>query len=262
MIEIDEPRTWRDLQTLVARLLTEVGVSAAVEKPIRTARGRVTVDVWAEDAGATPAQIYLVECKQWRARVPKTVVHSFRTVVGDSGANWGAIVSAGGFQKGAFAAAAYSNVRLLTWGEFQLLFARRWFYRYFMPALTTASGPLFEYTEPINSRISRKADALDRERRERFEQLREEYIGLMAVCVFFKADLMSVPDAGSQAPPALRGGFTLPLRSWLTGGLVSGPIAFPAEVLDALSLRGLLSVIADLSSKALSEFDSVFGERA
>jgi hypothetical protein len=60
---------------------------------------------------ATPSQVYAIECKNWRKKVPRSVVHGFRTVVGDSGANWGAIVSLHGFQSGAYEAARYSNVR-------------------------------------------------------------------------------------------------------------------------------------------------------
>ena len=83
MIDTNEPASWRDLQNAVARILREAGVATTVEKVIPTARGNVSIDVWAHDSAATPAQTYLVECKKWRARVPQTVVHAFRTVVGD-----------------------------------------------------------------------------------------------------------------------------------------------------------------------------------
>ena len=146
MIDGDEPSSWRDLQERVARILREAGVATAVEKVIKTARGEVSIDVWAHDSSATPAQTYLLECKRWRARVPQTVVHAFRTVVGDSGANWGAIISAAGFQKGARGAAQYSNVRLLSWPEFQTLFAERWFEHHFVRVIAEESDPLVEYT--------------------------------------------------------------------------------------------------------------------
>ncbi|MEA2557979.1 MAG: restriction system protein [Actinomycetota bacterium] len=38
-----------------------------------------------------------------------------------------------GFQAGAIEAAAYSNVRLLTWIEFQAMFALRWTNHYMVP---------------------------------------------------------------------------------------------------------------------------------
>jgi len=156
----DMPASWRDLQGYVARILSECGVATAIEKVVKTARGKVEIDVWAHDSSSTPPQTYLVECKRWRDAVPQTVVHAFRTVVGDSGANWGAIVSSNGFQSGAYEAARYSNVRLLSWLEFQNLFAESWFEHYFCRLVGEKCDPLVEYTEPINSRIFKKADIL------------------------------------------------------------------------------------------------------
>jgi len=57
----------------------------------------------------------LVECKYWKRPIPQTVVHAFRTVVADSGANVGLIVSLNGFQAGADSAALLSNVHLIDW---------------------------------------------------------------------------------------------------------------------------------------------------
>jgi hypothetical protein len=53
-------------------------------------------------------------------------VHSFRTVIADMGADVGIIISANGFQRGAMAAAALTNIRLMTWEEFQQAFETRW----------------------------------------------------------------------------------------------------------------------------------------
>ncbi len=58
--------------------------------------------------------------------MPKTVVHAFRTVVTDDGANIGFMISRSGFQKGAYEAAEKSNVHLVDWYEFQALFLERW----------------------------------------------------------------------------------------------------------------------------------------
>ncbi len=154
------PDTWIELQIRVARILSECNVDTAVEKLVELARGQAEIDVWAHDPSSTPAQTYLIECKRWKEAVPQAVVHAFRTVVGDSGANWGAIISSNGFQRGAYQAAEYSNVRLLTWNEFQELFATSWFTRYFCSVIRKEFDPLVEYTEPINSRIFRKADLL------------------------------------------------------------------------------------------------------
>lgn len=260
-IEEDAPASWRELQERVARILRESGVTASVEKRIQTARGEVSVDVWAHDSAATPTQTYLVECKRWQARVPQAVVHGFRTVVGDSGANWGAIISCAGFQKGALAAAEYSNVRLLTWDEFQDLFAERWFSQYFVRQVANTTGALIEYTEPANSRVFRKADSLSTDQRQVFQGLRKAHFALGAFCSLITAEALGAfrlimgEDAAISIP-------RLPLRSSLSWRLDTIVPALPAPILDADSYRGLLQSVTTEAAKAVAQFDAAFGERA
>lgn len=99
----------------------------AIEKEITTARGIVNVDVFVEDATKLPHLIYICECKYWESQIPKSVVHSFRTVVTDFGAHVGYLISKKGFQSGAYDAASNSNVMLLSWDEFQQLFLDAWY---------------------------------------------------------------------------------------------------------------------------------------
>jgi len=261
MIEHDEPPTWHELQSRVARIIHEAGCNTAVEKVIRTVRGKVSVDVWAYDSAATPSQTYLIECKRWRARVPQTVVHAFRTVVGDSGANWGAIISAAGFQKGARVAAQYSNVRLLSWAEIQELFAPRWYSNHFLPKIEEATRPLREYTEPLNSRIFRKADRLKKHRRQEYRRLREAYQEFGTLCMGIIDSAFGWPIKALAADPAtLMPG--LPLRHALKSRLNLPRIAVPVRILDAQSYRSLLESIVGESQVAIAQFDEVFGERA
>jgi restriction system protein len=254
MIDIDEPDGWRAFQDWVSKTLRETGVVTEVEKEIDTARGVVVVDVWAHDPSGVPPQTYIIECKQWRSRVPKTIVHAFRSVVGDSGAHWGAVVSAKGFQRGAYQAARYSNVRLLTWLEFQELFEGRWFERYFLPTLTENTDALIEYTEPINTRISRKADALPADRLEQFWRLREKYLNLSAVVILCQAPAFRLLEDVEVRN-------RLPLRSHVKGLIESGS-KLPDSILDAPSLRSILEAILDEAAVAIAEFDTVFGGRA
>ena len=125
LIEGDAPTRWQELESKVAQILGECGYEVEVQKNVQLARGDVNIDVWADDHGS-PSNIIAVECKHWSTAVTKNVVHAFRTVVGDSGANTGLIVSSAGFQDGAVEAAAYSNVRLVDWDEFQEMFVARW----------------------------------------------------------------------------------------------------------------------------------------
>lgn len=257
-IDMIPPPNWRALQESVATILRESGVNAEVEKTIQTARGEVTVDVFAHDADATPDQTYLIECKRWRTRVPQTVVHSFQSVVDNAGANWGAIVSLSGFQRGAVTAARYSNVRLLTWPEFHDTFAPKWFEAFFTKTVFDITDPLIEYNEPINSRIFRKADALPRNKRNSFIKLRERHHGLYIMCTMLSFLGLRPPtfaNADRVAPIAL------PLRSTLASAI--GPRAvIPPQIVDATSYRELIAAIKVEVDAAVAEFDGLFGERA
>ncbi len=254
MIEGGPPEHWRDLQDVVARILRESGLDAETDHPIDTVRGAVNIDVIARDKDATPESVYLCECKHWARAVPKNVVHGFRTVVADSGANVGIVISSAGFQSGAVEAAAHSNLRLLGWDDFQELFADRWFQRYMAPTLREEVDPLVEYTEPINSRIFGKADALPPNGRERFKVLRQKHfllaLGLMPMW-------LPVPPAADRPTPP-----RLPLRT--AAGPAQGDALghLPDDVLDAVALRPLMDALLQHYHHAIAEFDEVFGERA
>lgn len=259
MIDATEPSSWQDLQRAVARILREAGVDAQEDKPITLARGEVSVDVWAKDKAATPQQTYIIECKRWRQRVPQMVVHSFRSVVGDSGANWGAIVSASGFQRGARDAAKYTNVRLLSWNEFQSLFVDRWFLNYFVRELAETSGALIDYTEPFNSRVFKMAEELAPEAKDDFLRLRKRYseLGTFSLLLThvgrgFALGTLEGP-AGQSAP-------TLPLRLAIGHGEELESLFLPSEILDAASFRALLAALTREVNGAVTQFDEVFRE--
>jgi len=245
------PNDWRDLQNQVGLILQECGLNCEIEKEIQTVRGAVNIDVYAEDTTNQPTTIYLCECKYWQSAIPKTVIHAFRTVVSDFGANWGFIISSAGFQSGAFDAAANSNVRLLTWSEFQDLFENRWIEQYMMPHLQHVVEPLVDYTEPINSRVFRKADELDEQRQNRFSYLRGQYADLAFLALHhylpIPLNMRSYPD--------------LPLRK-TTGTEKSNRTNLPDEVLDAECLRDFVDAICKHANEGLASFDEVFGCRA
>ena len=93
MINRSDPNDWRDLQTQTNQILRECGFESEVEKNVETVRGTVNIDVYARDSSRIPSLVYLCECKYWRSAVPQTVIHAFRTIVADYGANWGFIIS-------------------------------------------------------------------------------------------------------------------------------------------------------------------------
>lgn len=250
MIEGEAPSDWRDLQNRAARVLRECGLEADTDREIALARGTVKVDVLARDTAATPPALYICECKHWQAPVSKDVVHAFRTVVTDSGAHLGFLISSGGFQSGTHNAASHSNLKLVTWFEFQEIFAERWFRTYMAPVLVEEGSGLHEYTEPINSRITRKAKALPPERFRRFRELQEQHVipSLGLLMLWFE------PFSNKPTLPAL------PLRASL--GARPEQFQVPADVLDAVALRPLMDAVIRFYRQATAEFDEVFGGRA
>ncbi len=116
-----DPLDWKELQKYTSVFLNDCGFDATTEKIVTTVRGTVEVDVYAEKKGAYKTKI-LCECKHWKSSVPQTIIHAFRTVVEDSGASQGIIISKAGFQKGAYEAAKDANVALFSWHEFQEAF--------------------------------------------------------------------------------------------------------------------------------------------
>ncbi len=249
MIDGDEPEDWRDLQNRAARVLRESGLEASTDQEIELARGTVRVDVLARDASTTPPATYICECKHWQKSVSKDIVHGFRTVVTDSGAHLGFVISSAGFQGGAHEAAAFSNLKLVTWVGFQELFADRWFQVFMAPTLVQEGDVLDEYTEPINLRIARKADALAPHRYDRFKELCERY----TVPSFGLLMLWFRPFSGKPRLP------TLPLRSSLGA---RGQVELPDDILDAIALRPLMEAVTRFYRQAIDEFDEVFGGRA
>jgi hypothetical protein len=258
LIEASLPETWQELEVLVARILRECGYDVEVQRNVQLAgRGDVNIDVWADDH-TSPPNVIAVECKHWATPVTKHEVHAFRVVVGDSGANTGVIVSSAGFQSGTVEAAAYSNVRLLDWVEFQTMFVARWFRDYMAPTLTKETEALDDYTEPINSRVARMADALPPDRRDRFEVLRERHIQLAMVMFLFHPVSLKwlLPPNESPLP-------SLPLRVSTKrpfGRDLEGLV--PDDVLGAPALRPLMVALIEHAKRATKEFDEVSGGRA
>lgn len=249
MIESALPSDWHELQDKAAQILKESGFEARTDHQIPLARGTVRVDVLARDLSATPPTIYVCECKNWQRAVSKDIVHAFRAVVIDAGAHRGFIISSGGFQRGAYEAADYSNVDLVDWSQFQQLFAERWFGTFMVPTLLREGDALREYTEPVNSRIARKAADLPTNPQGQFRQLREKYaVGSLGLLMLWLSSSMDKP----KIP-------VLPLR--LSLGLAA-PEVLPADILDAPALRPLMNAVSRFYRQATAEFDEVFGGRA
>jgi len=109
------------------------------------------------------------------------------------------------------------------------------------------AGPLIEYTEPINSRIFRKADALSGKAKKKFIALRQEYRDLADVSLFsFSGIFQNRPNKPK-----------LPLKDALVED-----VRIPKNLLEATSLRAFLEILLKHTRLAVQDFDELFGERA
>lgn len=143
------PNSWEDLQLITGKILEQCGFDVEVEKTIKTVRGNVEIDVYAEEEVNGRKYSIICECKYWKANVPQNVVHGLRTVINDIGSNIGYLITTSNFQSGAIVASSFTNIKLLNWAEFQNAFFESWYENYFAPTLTKTLDPLFTYTEPI-----------------------------------------------------------------------------------------------------------------
>jgi hypothetical protein len=169
-----EPENWQQLQEWCAQILLECGWEAETEVTVDLVRGQAEIDVLATETIRGREYKTLIECKNWANRVPQHVVHSFRTVVADVGANVGYIVSRAGFQSGAYQAAEHTNVKLLTWHEFQEIFEQQWYWEFLTRYVVEHLEPLGDYLEPIPAMV-RWDKYLDQESLERLKQLYQEH---------------------------------------------------------------------------------------
>lgn len=244
MITIKTPNDWRALQQETARILSECGFSTEVEKTIETARGKVEIDVYAEETIKGRRYSILCECKHWKAKVPQQVIHGFRTVIADSGANLGYIVSSAGFQSGALSAAELTNVRLMTWEEFQAEYEESWLEHYLLPTVADRCDLLLTYTEPL---LPQEFELLTELERAHFLALKNRHD------LFGHIMMMFTPYARMVVIEEIP---KLPLRERLA--LTENHIdKIPAAILDATSYREFLEAALKHSYYVIAQFQAV-----
>ena len=241
VITSSNPANWRDLQEETAQILRECGFSVEVEKVTETARGSVELDVYAEETVDGRQYSIICECKHWQSRIPQSVVHGFRTVVGDIGANLGLIIASSGFQAGATPAATYTNVRLVTWKQFQAEFEQTWLKRYLQLTVSERCDPLLTYTEPL---LPGWFGVLSDEQKDRFINLKRRHDRFGGLMMTFTPYVRMFDDDASFPP--------LPLRPRVTPS--SDEAILPDAVLDAVGYRQFLDAALTHSDHVIAEF--------
>lgn len=108
---------WRNYQQEVADLFCSLGFSVEVEKDVEGARGIHEVDVLARTTFAGVGVTWVIECKLWKAAVPKEKVIALAQVASDVGADRAFLLSESGFQAGAIRVAENTNITLTSLPE-------------------------------------------------------------------------------------------------------------------------------------------------
>lgn len=247
MIENPEPTDWRSLQAGVCRLFNEIGLTANTEVRLATPRGTVEVDVYAVDENSVDKIKYIVECKNWDAAIPQSVVHAFTTVMHETGANIGFIVSRNGLQSGARRYTESTNMIGLTYAEIQTRYLGQWWRKFFCVQTAAAVDSAFQYVEPINSRRERAVTALPDGEQRRFRDLQVRYGPFVMLVQFMKIDRL-IPYCFSEIPPSIEV-YKEKLNEQL--GVT--------DHFQAFYYRDLLVEICGTANVIEREFNSVFG---
>ena len=244
MITSTVPKDWRNLQDEVATILEHCGFQVEVEKTVPTARGRVEIDVFAVEDVRGRRYTILCECKHWQRAIPQTIVHGFRTVIADFGANRGYIISMKGFQRGAVCASHSTNLDLVTWQEFQDQFCQTWLENYLSPTIRERLDPLVGFTEPL---VQRWMCEIPDEEVEIVKGLRNKYnaLGFLVLRFMHYSSRLWI------------GGFPrLPLRDGLKGEYLA-KLHLPDELLDARGYREFLELVTALGEEGIKAFQEV-----
>jgi hypothetical protein len=247
MIENPDIKDWKQLQDAVCSLFNESGLIAKTEECLKTPRGIVEVDVFAVDERSVDKICYVVECKNWSNSIPQHVVHAFTSVMSETGANIGFIVSKVGLQSGAEQYTRNTNITGLTFEELQRRYFEPWWYNYFCVKVAAAAENVCFYTEPYNIRRNEALEFLTEQQLEEFNLLRGKYAAFSM--------LMWHADIGTIAP-----GRKTPVPSSISG--------YKGEFVERLGeefsfssdyWRELLEEICELFLSVETELNELFG---
>ena len=244
LLTSSNPSDWKDLQNQVAAILDECGMTVHTERKFKTVRGSVELDVYAEEVVKGRRYSIACECKHWQSRVPQTVIHAFRTVVSDLGVNIGYIISSSGFQSGAFDASESTNVRLLTWEEYQDEFCSTWIANHLSPTISTELEPIISNTGPI---VPTWFTHVPDNEVPALRSLRDKYMPFGSFIMLF------TQSAHSWNPNGIP---NLPVRNKVRTAF-SDSSAIPDAIMDAIGYRDFLGLVMEYGRTAIAEFDAV-----
>src|SRR4051794_19684794 len=104
------PDSWQHYEFDVAQLFRSRGFQVEGNASVEGVRGIHKVDVWVTGKIGELAFRWVVECKDWKANIPKEKVLALQAIVQDVGADKGFLFSEKGFQAGAIRCAHKTNL--------------------------------------------------------------------------------------------------------------------------------------------------------
>jgi hypothetical protein len=239
LITREPPATWQLLEQVVCEILTECGMSAQRQASLQLLRGAANVDVLATDVQNGITTRIVCECKYWESPVPQAVVHAFRSVLSETGAHRGYIISKIGFQSGAYEAAHATNIDLLTFEEFQQQFFERWLMAR-LETLEASVGALNTYYEPFG--IPGMGLISDESEQEAYYQVWRRHLRLGLILPYFSPYMRRL-GRPSPLPP-------LPMAAPSFG---DETFPLPADLAAARGYREFLCLLQNYSMTALAE---------
>ncbi|HEO9243325.1 TPA: restriction endonuclease [Klebsiella variicola] len=110
---------WYGFQEEICEHFKNLGANAKTNVTVEGVRGSSNIDVVVESKYLGTDFKWFVEAKYWNSNVTKEIVHAFFTVLQNTGADRGFIISKTGFQSGAIEATKHTNISLYTFEEFK-----------------------------------------------------------------------------------------------------------------------------------------------
>ncbi len=199
MITTTIPSDWRELQLEVGRILEECGFTVEIEKRVQTVRGDVRLMSMQTKKCMGEVTAIICEVQTPKLRVPPKRNPRIPNRCDRHRSEHPLPVSLSGFQQGAFKASGLTNIKLVTWEEFQI-HSRTWLGEYFSPQIAERLDDLLTYTEPFLELWFPKLSEADKQR---YLSLKKQYDLFGRLVIDFTPYAQSRRDEGYPTLPII-----------------------------------------------------------
>ncbi|MEM0519575.1 restriction endonuclease [Aequorivita flava] len=238
------PETWQDLQHKVGEILEQCGFQVEIEKSIKSVRGKVEIDVYAEENIKSRKYSIICECKHWKSKIPQNVVHGFRTVLSDLGANIGIIITTSDFQSGSIESADMTNIKLLSWEDFQMNFFESWYSNYFYTTMNVSHSVKQDYN------LVPWFDDLNEEDKSKYNKIRNKLNELSEIQGLFPLSILLEMENYEYEFP------TLPLKNKIIDfDEYYGDL--PLAIFKASDYESFLKIFTNFGKEVVREFNEL-----